>query len=51
LEVFCGIDWAERHHDVAVVDEAGGLLGRRRVGDDLAGFSELTALLVEHAGD
>jgi transposase len=50
LEIFCGIDWAERNHDVAVVDQTGRLLGRRRISDDLAGFSELTALLVEHAG-
>jgi transposase len=51
LEIFCGIDWAERHHDVAVVDQTGRLLGRRRISDDLAGFSDLTALLVEHAGE
>jgi len=50
LEIFCGIDWAERHHDVALVDSTGRLLGRRRIGDDLAGFSDLTSLLVEHAG-
>jgi transposase len=51
LEIFCGIDWAERHHDIAVVDQTGRLLGRRRISDDLAGFSDLTALLVEHAGE
>ena len=51
MEIFCGIDWAERHHDVAVVDQTGRLLGRRRISDDLAGFSDLTALLVEHAGE
>ena len=51
MEIFCGIDWAERYHDVAVVDQTGRLLGRRRIGDDVAGFSELTELLVEHAGD
>jgi len=51
LEIFCGIDWAERHHDVAVVDQTGRLLGRRRISDDLAGFGDLTALLVEHAGE
>jgi transposase len=51
LAIFCGIDWAERHHDVAVVDQTGRLLGRRRISDDLAGFSDLTALLVEHAGE
>ena len=51
MEIFCGIDWAERHHDIAVVDQTGRLLGRRRISDDLAGFSDLTALLVEHAGE
>lgn len=49
-EIFCGIDWAERHHDVALVDEQGRLLARRRISDDLAGFSEVSALLAEHSG-
>ncbi len=30
VTVFCGIDWAERHHDVALVDEAGELLADQR---------------------
>jgi transposase len=47
-EIFCGIDWAEDHHDVAIVDEYGALLAKRRIGDDLTGFSELSALLAEH---
>ena len=51
MEIFCGIDWSERHHDVAVVDQAGALLARRRISDDLAGFTELTGLLAELAGD
>jgi len=50
LEIFCGIDWSERHHDVALVDAAGRLPARRRVGDDAAGFGELVGLLAEHAG-
>ena len=49
-EVFCGIDWAERHHDVAVVDEHGRVLGKRRISEDLAGLSDLIGLLVEHTG-
>ncbi|WP_433304583.1 IS110 family transposase [Actinoplanes sp. CA-030573] len=49
-KVFCGIDWAERHHNVAVVDEQGTLLAKRRIGDDLAGFIELVQMLVD-AGD
>jgi len=48
MEVFCGIDWAEDHHDVALVDGAGTLLARRRIGDDAAGLAQLLALLAEH---
>jgi transposase len=48
-QIFCGIDWAEKHHDVAIVDMAGRLLVKRRITDDLAGFTELSALLVEHS--
>jgi hypothetical protein len=48
--VFCGIDWAEEHHDVALVDEQGTLIGKRRISDDAAGFSLLMQLLAE-AGD
>jgi hypothetical protein len=45
MEVYCGIDWAEQHHDIAVVDSAGRVLAQQRIGDDLAGFSTLTKLL------
>ena len=45
MEVFCGIDWAEQHHDVAVVDPAGRVLAQQRVSDDLAGFTALTEVL------
>jgi transposase len=49
--VFCGIDWAEDHHDVAVVDQQGSLLVRRRINDDAAGLRELQQLLAEHGDD
>lgn len=49
-EIFCGIDWAEKHHDIAIVDAAGRLLAKRRITDDLAGFTALSALLAEHSG-
>jgi transposase len=49
-EIFCGIDWAERHHDVALVDGDGRLLAKRRISDDLAGFSDLSALLADYRG-
>jgi transposase len=48
LDVFCGIDWAEDHHDIAFVDRDGRLLARARVSDDAAGLARLLELLAEH---
>jgi transposase len=48
LNVYCGLDWAEHHHDVALVDEAGELLAKRRISDDAAGYRLLLELLAEH---
>jgi transposase len=48
LDVFCGIDWAEDHHDIALVDRDGGLLARARVSDDAAGLARLLELLAGH---
>jgi hypothetical protein len=50
LTVFCGIDWAEDHHDVALVDIDGRLVAKRRIGESADGFAELMAMLAE-AGD
>ncbi|MFF2549341.1 IS110 family transposase, partial [Kitasatospora sp. NPDC058063] len=48
MHVTCGIDWAEDHHDVAVVDSEAHLLGKLRISDDAAGFQDLLRLLAEH---
>jgi len=48
LDVFCGIDWAEDHHDVALVDRDGGLLARLRISDDAGGLAALLELLATH---
>jgi transposase len=48
LDVSCGIDWAEDHHDIALVDRDGKLLARQRIGDDAAGLARLLDLLAEH---
>jgi transposase len=45
LDVFCGIDWAEDHHDIAMVDRDGGLVARLRISDDAAGLARLLELL------
>ena len=47
-KVFCGVDWAEDHHDVAVIDTDGTLLAKARIGDDMAGLAQLLGLLAEH---
>ena len=46
--IYCGIDWAERHHDVALVDDTGQLLAKRRITDDAAGYQLLLNLLAEY---
>ncbi|UQA92496.1 IS110 family RNA-guided transposase [Streptomyces halobius] len=48
MNVYCGIDWAERHHDVTLVDEAGTQLAKRRITDDAAGYRMLLELLAEY---
>ena len=45
MGIFVGIDWAEHHHDVAVVDARGVVLAQFRIGDDVAGFTRLTQTL------
>lgn len=47
----CGIDWAEAHHDVALVDEDGRVITKKRVSADLPGLTALLELIAEHGGD
>ncbi|HEY5120986.1 MAG TPA: IS110 family transposase, partial [Acidimicrobiales bacterium] len=49
--IFVGVDWAEAHHDVCVLDEAGVVLARKRIPDSLLGVSELHALVADHLSD
>ncbi|MFD4977880.1 IS110 family transposase [Streptomyces sp. NPDC058424] len=46
--IYCGIDWAERTHDVALVDDTGTLVAKRHITDDAAGYKLLLELLAEH---
>ena len=60
MRITCGIDWAEAHHDVALVDEEsrpprhasrlGTVVARARVGTDVAGFAAIVELIAEHDG-
>ncbi|WP_432049458.1 IS110 family transposase [Verrucosispora sp. NA02020] len=48
VQITCGIDWAEAHHDVAVLDSSGDVLVRARIDSGATGFTRLMALLGEH---
>jgi hypothetical protein len=47
--LFVGDDWAEDHHDVHLMDEAGAVLVRRRLPEGLAGIRALHELIADHA--
>ena len=47
--IFVGVDWAEAHHDICVLDEAGDVLARQRIPDTLSGVRALHATLAGHA--
>jgi transposase len=46
--IYCGIDWAERTHDIALVDDTGELVAKRHITDDATGYQLLLELLAEH---
>jgi transposase len=46
--LFVGDDWAEDHHDVEVLDEAGRRLVKARLPEGIEGISRLHALLADH---
>lgn len=47
--IFVGVDWAEAHYDICVLDEAGEVLARKRIPDTLLGVRALHDLLGGHA--
>jgi transposase len=47
--IFVGDDWAEDHHDVYLMDEAGAKLAVRRLPDGLGGIGVFHQLIGEHA--
>ena len=47
VQLWCGIDWAENHHDVSIVDESGRQRVRLRIDDTAAGFAQLMSVLGE----
>lgn len=47
--IFVGDDWAEDHHDVYLMDEAGQRLAARRLPEGLSGIGALHELIALHA--
>ena len=47
--IFIGDDWAEEHHDVHLMDEAGRRLSSRRLPEGLTGIRQLHELIAQHA--
>jgi transposase len=47
--IYVGIDWAEAHHDVCVLDEGGAIVAKGRVTDDLEGVARLHQMAADHA--
>jgi len=45
MVLFVGIDWAEEHHDICVLDAEGRVRAKGRVGNDLAGIAKLHDLI------
>lgn len=50
MGVYGGIDWAEGHHDIALVDDDGRLVAKRRISETPAGLAELISVMAA-AGD
>ena len=51
MRLFVGDDWAEDHHDVEMMDEAGKVLARKRLPEGVAGMAQLHELIGRHLGE
>jgi transposase len=45
VRLFVGDDWAEDHHDIEVMDEAGKVLAKKRLPEGVAGIAQLHELI------
>jgi transposase len=51
VELFVGVDWAEEHHDMCVLDAEGRVRAKGRVSNDLAGIVRLHDLIASAVPD
>jgi transposase len=50
VRLFVGDDWAEDHHDIEVMDEAGKVLAKKRLPEGVAGMTRLHELIGRYLG-
>jgi transposase len=51
MRLFVGDDWAEDHHDLEVMDQAGKVLARKRLPEGAAGMAQLHGLVGQYLGE
>ena len=51
MRLFVGDDWAQDHHDVEVMDEAGRVLAHTRLPEGVAGMVRLHELIAQHLSE
>ena len=51
MRLFVGDDWAEDHHDVEVMNEAGKVLAKRRLPEGVAGIAQMHELTGRYLGE
>ena len=51
VRLFVGDDWAEDHHDIEVMDQAGKVLAKRRLPEGAAGMAQLHGLVGAALGE
>ena len=49
--IFVGVDWADAHHDVCLMDEQGEVGERARIGDTIRGVEQLHAMLAPYGNE
>ena len=49
--VFLGVDWAEEHHDICLLDGEGNRLEKARVPEGIEGVRRIHALVANHAAE
>ena len=50
MGITVGIDWAEGHHDIAIMDAGGKVVAKARIDTGIEGFTTVLRMVAEHGG-